>query len=308
MRRDQTTWPLEASLAIVGATLAALAASLSRPLIATLGSLSVWAAAVGVLQLGFVNYLWLDAATVLSALLTGTLLGAAARWQMNRTRALNLSRYQSPQLMEALASRATPEFEGRMQRASILFVNLADFTQRSAEIGSADTGKLLNRFHTLVNTAADRWNGTVSYTAGDGAMIIFGLPKVAVNDAKRAIGCAEDLLRKIGADDLTGTASSPASVRIGAHSGDVFATVLGEKGRSTPTVTGDVVNTASRLQEQAKIHGATLAISDDIYQEAGRPDLPSLHHAGPVTLRGRSKSIDLWLMKPGGQRAGERVP
>lgn len=304
LRRDQTTWLLEATLAIVGAVLAALTASLARPLIATLGSLTVWAVGLAVLQLGFLKYLWLDAATVLFSLLIGTLLGAAARWQMNRKRALNLSRYQSPQLMEALASRATPEFEGRMQRASIVFVDLADFTQRSAEIGSADTGKLLNRFHTLVNSASQRWNGTVSYTAGDGAMIIFGLPTVAFDDAKRAIECAVDLLSKIGADDLTGIASSPTSVRIGAHSGDVFATVLGEKGRSTPTVTGDVVNTASRLQEQAKIHGAILAISDDIYQEAGSPDLPNLQHAGGVTLRGRSKSIDLWLMPPAKSRSG----
>ena len=87
-------------------------------------------------------------------------------------------------------------------------------------------------------------------------------------------------------------------MRIGAHSGEVQATVLGKKGRSTPTVTGDVVNAASRLQEQAKIEGAILAISNEIYQEAGQPDVPGLYNVGPVMLRGRRQSLDLWLLGP----------
>lgn len=298
LRRDQATWVLDAVLAIVGATFAALATSRARPLTATIGSLAVWVAGLFVLQLGFLGTLWLDGATLLSALTTGSLLGFAARWETNRRRASNLARYQSPQLVETLASRAMPEFDGRMQKAAILFVDLADFTQRSAEIGLAESGKLLNRFHTLLNSAAQRWSGVVSFTAGDGAMIIFGLPNVASDDAKRALCCAEELIDQIGADDVIGTLPHAAPVRIGAHSGDVYATVLGEEGRSTPTVTGDVVNTASRLQEQAKLKGAILAISDDIYQEARCPNIPRLHNAGAVTLRGRIESLDLWLMSP----------
>ncbi|MEP6067274.1 MAG: CHASE2 domain-containing protein [Paracoccaceae bacterium] len=297
LRRDQTTWLMDAILAILGATVVAVAASRARPLVAALGSLTVWMGGLAALQAGFVAHLWLDAATMLTALTVGTLLGFAARWETNRRRALNLSRYQSPQLVEALANQTALEFDGRMQKAAILFVDLVDFTQRSAEIGSAASGKLLNRFHTIINDVAQHWNGVVSYTAGDGAMIIFGLPQVAADDAKRALGCANDLLTRIGADDIIAVASSPSSVRIGAHSGDVFATVLGEKGRSTPTVTGDVVNTASRLQEQAKTQGAILAMSDEIYQESGRPDFSGLVHAGPITLRGRTKSLDLLLVK-----------
>jgi adenylate cyclase len=138
----------------------------------------------------------------------------------------------------------------------------------------------------------------VFFTAGDGAMILFGLPDVAPDDAKRALRCAQDLLAEIGADDMIGATPRPTPVRIGAHSGEVQASVLGEKGRSTATVTGDVVNTASRLQEQAKIEGVSLAMSDEIYQEAGQPDFPGVYNVGPVRLRGRAKSLDLWLLAP----------
>ena len=298
LRRDATTWSIGAVLVLVGGTLVAWTASRARPLSAALGSLAIWAAGLAALQLGFAAHLWLDAASVLGALTAGTVLGFVARWDTNRRRERNLSRYQSPQLVEALASRATPEFDGRVQNAAILFVDLADFTRRSAKIGSAETGKLLNRFHTLVNGAAQRWDGVVAYTAGDGAMIVFGLPQAAADDAARALSCARDLLADIGADDVIGALPHPTPVRIGAHSGDVYAAVLGDAGRATPTVTGDVVNTASRLQEAAKTQGAVMALSDAIYQAAGRPDIVGLRHGGSKTLRGRSESLDLWVLAP----------
>lgn len=298
LRRDQVTWVIDAVLAIVCGALSALFTSRPRVLGAVLGCGMIWGFGLGVLHLGFLNYLWLDGATLITALSMGSLLGFAARWETHRRRALNLSRYQSPQLVEILANEATPEFDGRTQQAAILFVDLADFTRRSAMIGSADTGVLLNRFHTLVNGAAKRCNGAVFFTAGDGAMIVFGLPKMAPDDCKRAIKCAQVLIAEIKADEVIGAVSHPTPVRIGAHSGEVYATVLGEEGRSTPTITGDVVNVASRLQEQAKTQGAILAMSDDIYQDAGCPDLPRVVRAGPVILRGRTQSLEIWLLHP----------
>ena len=298
LRHDQTTWLMGASLAIIAATLAAFATSLSRLNHIVLCGGAVWLGALATLHAAFLGNLWLDAATVIAALIVGTSLGFSARWESHRRRALNLSRYQSPQMVEALANSPTPEFAGRMQDAAILFVDLADFTRRSAAIGPVETGKLLNRFHTMINAVAQKWNGVVSYTAGDGAMIVFGLPHAASDDGRRAVSCAVELLEQVKGDTEFGTVRHPTPVRIGGHFGEVYGVVLGDQGRSTPTVTGDVVNAASRLQEQAKTEGAVMVLSDALYRTAGSPKLVRLRLAAPVELRGRTQRLAIWVVDP----------
>jgi adenylate cyclase len=298
LHRDQTTWVLGAVLAIGAAGFCSFATSLTRLRQVALGGAGVWIMALGALQASFIGNLWLDGATVIAALLIATVLGFSARWETHRRRAANLSQYQSPQLVETLANDSAPEFDGRMQDAAILFIDLADFTRRSAAIGPSETGKLLNRFHTMINAAAQHWSGVVSYTAGDGAMIVFGLPKAETDDGLRAVRCAIAILEKVEIDPVFGATDHPTPVRIGGHCGEVYGVVLGDEGRFTPTVTGDVVNTASRLQEQAKKLGSVMVFSDALFKTAGQPELPKIRRADAVTLRGRSTSLAIWAIDP----------
>ncbi|WP_162798440.1 CHASE2 domain-containing protein [Sulfitobacter sp. SK012] len=295
LRRDETTWVIDTLLAMIAGLLAAWLASRSNAWVAGIGTLALWSVGLAGLQTALSWNMWLDGATLIGALSIGAILGFAGRWVENKQRAANLSRYQSPQMIEALAAQANPEFDGRMQNAAVLFVDIANFTHQSTQMTPAETGRFLNRFHTIINAVSAQWGGMIPSTAGDGAMIVFGLPNAERDDAARALACADDLLGKFAGTDATAPQNQSIPVRIGGHFGEVYAVILGEEGRSTPTVTGDIVNAASRLQEEAKTHHAVLAISNALYLAAGQPKVAGLTYAGPTLLRGQAKEVDIWL-------------
>jgi adenylate cyclase len=136
---------------------------------------------------------------------------------------------------------------------------------------------------------------------GDGAMILFGLPTPADDDAMRAVRCCVDLatLTQAWLAELPPSIATQTGFKIGAHFGDIVASRLGGASYQHITATGDTVNIASRLMEVAKGHGVQVAMSDDLLRAAGTP-CPSLT-AGLLTgpadaqIRGRSGVISAWL-------------
>ena len=147
----------------------------------------------------------------------------------------------------------------------------------------------------------------VEQFAGDGVMVIFGLPRPHPSDAARALACAAGLFREIGALDAA-AAGGPVAIRVGAHFGPVSASVLGADRQRHVSVSGDVVNAASRLQELAKAEGAAVAVSEALLaasgDAAGWRDRLGLRPLGPQALRGRAAALEVWVGPPPGAAAG----
>ena len=209
---------------------------------------------------------------------------------------------QAPGLGRWLAEN--PDFlsEPVRQDAAIVFIDISGFTGLSERLGPNAVRELLNGFYRLVDEAATASGGAITSFTGDGAMVLFGLPQSAPDDAFNAAACCVGLSRRTTA----WLAAQPASIRsrigfkIGAHFGAVVASRLGGKNQQI-TTTGDTVNVASRLMEVAADHGAELAVSDDMLEVAG-PDC-ALHKEGVLTgrietqIRGRSGSLPIWLWR-----------
>lgn len=296
LKRNASTWMVDLVLAICFAALAVWTASRKSLSFTVLSTAGVWLAGLAVLYLTFLISVWLDGTTLVSALGVATLAGTGARRTVNRRRAENMARYQSPLMVEMLSSQSIPEIDGRMQKVAVLFVDAADFTPRSARIGPEATGRFLKAFHSSVERAATASMGMIDQYAGDGVLILFGVPHPSANDAANALKCADLLFEEIaGLNGLLREEGEPAmNIRVGMHYGEVLAAVLGGDKQRHVGVAGDVVNAASRLQELGKIEGASLVVSSDLLDVAGRKAHKGFRHLGPRDLRGRDKPLDLW--------------
>src|SRR5260370_27326588 len=131
--------------------------------------------------------------------------------------------------------------------------------------------ELLKDFHAMVDKEAVSSGGMINSYLGDGAMILFGLPQAASDDAFRAVQCAKGLC----VSTQRWLASLPPAVRprlgfkVGAHFGTIGASRLGGGSYHHITATGDTVNVASRLMEGAAGSGLVTDASGELACHGG---------------------------------------
>lgn len=271
----------------------------------------VWVAAI---FLAFSWGIWLSAAVPVAAAAPPAILFAGVQIWSGRRRAQYfaarsdlLDRFQPPGIQQWLTR--DPNFLNQpvSQNAAIVFIDLSGFTPLSEQLGPDRTRELLKDFHALVDKEAVTSGGMITSFLGDGAMILFGLPKPAPEDALKAAECSVGLC--ISAErwlaSLPPPVASALGFKVGAHFGLIVASRLGGGSFQHITATGDTVNVASRLMEVAAIQGVELALSDELLRAAGQNCAPyqSGVLTGPVErrIRGRSGSLAIWFWQGKGR-------
>jgi class 3 adenylate cyclase/tetratricopeptide (TPR) repeat protein len=191
-----------------------------------------------------------------------------------------------PHCGAALGVAAPPRTERKI--VTVLFCDLVGFTARSDRADPEDVRAILQPFHGLARAEIERHGGTLDKFIGDAAMGVFGSPVVHEDDPERAIRAALRILE--GVRELNErTPGEPMAVRVGVNTGQAVV-ALSPGVTEGETVTGDVVNTASRLEEAAPAgsvlvgeatHAATREAVD--YEE-----LP------PVRAKGKAEPLLVW--------------
>ncbi len=293
LRRDRVAWMADIAIALIAAWAAFAAASIERPALAVLVATGVVLSAAALLQGAFVAGWWLDGATLLMALAAGLAAGSTLRLLHHRRRAANLRQYHSPILADTLAMEPHPTFDRRAQEAAVLFVDVVASTARVEAAGPSGAADFMAGFHRTVERTATRHGGMVEQFAGDGAMVIFGLPQPGPSDAEAALSCIAALLGAMK------ESNPPIDVRMGAHYGPVQAGVLGGDAHRHVTVTGAVVHAANRLQDFARDTGAVIAVSQDLLKGSadGQGWIQRLNLADRAaqSLRGLSVPVHIWV-------------
>lgn len=298
LRRDDAARLGSAALSLAVALAGFAAASLGRPLLAAATTLGVALAAAATLQGAFLAGWWLDATSVLLSLALGAGAGAILRRWDQRRRARNLSRYQSPAVVEALATMDEPLRNRPPQTMVVLFVDVAGFTTHAEHLDPAEANAFLALFHRLVEQAAEPCGGVIAHFAGDGALVAFGLPDPAPDDPDRALRFIDALYAAV-----RGCAGWPGlGLRVGGDLGPVQVGVVGGQRHRHLSVGGDVVNSASRLLDLARAGDVSLALSDALISRAASSALwiaaTGLERRAAQPLRGRNGTVDVWLGLP----------
>ena len=161
--------------------------------------------------------------------------------------------------------------------------------QRRSEAGGdpEEFASALRPFHDLTRRHIEGFGGTIEKIVGTVVFGVFGAPVSHEDDAERSVRSA----LRIRDDVQRRRLDHPSSfaVRMGIATGEVVVS-LGRGPRIGERVTGDVVNTASRLQSVAPPDGIVVAGSTYV---ATRFNF-RWQMLRPVTVKGKADPIEIW--------------
>ncbi|MGI9391783.1 MAG: adenylate/guanylate cyclase domain-containing protein [Boseongicola sp.] len=178
--------------------------------------------------------------------------------------------------------------EGEKRQVTVLFADLSNFTKISNELGSEATHALLNRYFETVDGVVEGYGGAIDKHIGDNVMAVFGAPVAHTDDPERAVRASLDIHAAMA--NLSVELDRPLTAHIGIASGQVVASGTGSDSHREYTVTGDTVNLASRLQDQAG--GGETLISSSVHKMVS--GLANFEPLGETQVKGLEVPVQIW--------------
>ncbi len=163
---------------------------------------------------------------------------------------------------------------------TVVFADLIGSTSLHEHLDAESARRLMDRYYAALHEAVAGHGGTVVKLLGDGVLAAFGVPRVAEDDAVRAVRAAVAMQRSLPALG-TDASGHGLGLRVAVNTGEVV--VEGDRA----DVVGDPVNVAARLQSAARA-GEVL-----VGEETRRlvADVVELAPFGALTFRGRSEPV-----------------
>ncbi|WP_213958590.1 adenylate/guanylate cyclase domain-containing protein [Variovorax sp. dw_954] len=154
----------------------------------------------------------------------------------------------------AAPATETADHEADRRQVTILFADLTGFTSLAERLDPETVRSFQNALFETMAQAIAHYDGFVEKFVGDAVMAVFGAPRAHEDDPLRAIEAAQEMLQ--GVERLSqrwaARLGRGVTLHIGVHTGAVVAGSLGSGAGGTYAVTGDTVNTASRLLTAAE--------------------------------------------------------
>jgi class 3 adenylate cyclase/tetratricopeptide (TPR) repeat protein len=187
----------------------------------------------------------------------------------------------------APASTDAPHEERKV--VSVLFCDLVGFTATSEHADPEDVRARLRPYHDGVRSVLERHGGTVEKFVGDAVMAVFGAPVTHEDDAERAVRAGLRILEEIA--QLNDQDPELAlQVRVGVNTGEAVVALQARPELGEAFVTGDVVNTAARVQSAAPVDA--VAVAEATFRATDRVfDFTPLEQ---VPVKGKVEPLRLW--------------
>src|SRR5437763_334689 len=179
---------------------------------------------------------------------------------------------------------------------TVVFADLAGFTSQAESMDPEDVAALLDPYHARLKSELERFGGTVEKVIGDAVMAIFGAPAAHEDDAESAVRAAL-AIREWALDESI-------ELRIGINTGEALVTLDARPEEGQAIGTGDVVNTAARLQTAAPLGEALVGERTFRATERAIEYAPAEH----VQAKGKTSAVAVWRVVAARARVGlERV-
>jgi class 3 adenylate cyclase len=169
---------------------------------------------------------------------------------------------------------------------SVLFLDLVGFTALSESLDPEDVREIQWRYFESARATVSRYGGSLEKFIGDAVMAVWGTPVAHEDDAERAVRTALEVVADVA--EMFATPGGRHLQARGAVTTGEAAVTLNAEGQGM--VTGDLVNTASRLQEAAA--AGTVLVDDTTRHVVGMA--VRFEGAGDKTLKGKVAAVAAW--------------
>jgi class 3 adenylate cyclase/tetratricopeptide (TPR) repeat protein len=197
-----------------------------------------------------------------------------------------------------LTETPRPQAEER-KVVTVLFCDLVGFTAASDEADPEDVRARIRPYHARLRREIEGYGGTVEKFIGDAVMAVFGAPVAHEDDAERAVRAGLTILEAI-ADLNEEDAQLDLQVRVGIETGEALVALAARPEQGEGIVTGDVVNTASRLQGAAPVNG--VAVGEGTY--ATTKEIFDYRPLDAVMLKGKAAPVSIYHAQSARARFG----
>lgn len=177
----------------------------------------------------------------------------------------------------------------RYDDASILFADIAGFTERASEMPPTDLVRFLDRLYTTFDRLVDRHGLEKIKTTGDSYMVVSGVPTPRPDHVEAIAALALDMSRAVA--DLRDPRGNPVPLRMGIAAGPVVAGVVGAR-RFFYDVWGDAVNVASRMESTDPL--GRIQVPHDVYERLRHAFV--LEERGEVQIKGKGPMRTWYLV------------
>lgn len=168
-------------------------------------------------------------------------------------------------IADRLKNPAATIIADKYDDASVLFADIAGYTERASQSTPADLVEFLNLLYTEFDRLVEQHGLEKIKTSGDCYMVVSGVPEPRT-DHLEALACLALKMRDaiVGLKDQVGQA---VPIRIGIGVGPVVAGVVGTR-RFFYDVWGDAVNVASRMESTGEL--GRIQVPQEVYERLHR--------------------------------------
>jgi class 3 adenylate cyclase/tetratricopeptide (TPR) repeat protein len=176
---------------------------------------------------------------------------------------------------------------------SVLFCDLVGFTAQAERLDPEEVRGLLQPYHARVRSELERHGGTVEKFIGDAVMAVFGAPLAHEDDPERAVRAALAIREGIAEEGRL-------EVRVGVTTGEALIALGARLAEGEGMASGDVVNTAARLQAAAPVNG--VLVDEATFRATERAI--QYEEASAVHAKGKAEPVRVWEARRARARVG----
>lgn len=176
------------------------------------------------------------------------------------------------------------------REVTVVFADIREFTTVSEGMSPKENFLFVNSFNNKMGPIIRKNNGFILQYLGDGFMALF--PKGSQN-AVRASVEMQKALQEYNKERQTKN-REPIKVGVGMQNGKLIMGITGDIKRLDAAIISDTVNTAARVEGLSKHYGTSILLTKECKDNLTNPEEFDFRYLGPVQVKGKQNSIDLY--------------